>query len=168
MPGAAIQDRVFKLTGGHPALDLVNTLDWRFRQGRKDELMESYGDLLAFAEQSQLLTVEQVRGLGRTVSATARHRVLNETRELREALAEVFYAKLDGHSPGSAQIGTLERFFKELRGRQRMVWSELGLRWELADAENSARLPLWLLVRAASDLVLSDHLEMLRACGDPE
>jgi predicted RNA-binding Zn ribbon-like protein len=160
--------RVFELAGGHAALDLVNTLDWRFRQGDKDELLESYDDLLGFAEQSHLLTARQARELRRAVSASTGNRVLCEARELREALAEVFYAQLDGRNPGAAQIKVLERFLRDVRDRQKLLWSGTRFEWELAGVEDAPELPLWLLARAASGLVLSDHMEKLRACGDPE
>lgn len=160
--------RVFELAGGHAALDLVNTLDWRFRPGDEDELMESYDDLLGFAEQSHLLTARQTRELRRTVSATAGNRVLYETRELREALAEVFYAQLDGRNPGGVQLKNLERFLNGMRERQKLVWSDTHFDWELSGAENAPELPLWLLVRAAGDLTLSDNMKKVRACGDPQ
>jgi hypothetical protein len=35
----AIQNRPFELIAGHPALDLVNTLDWRFRDNGPEELL---------------------------------------------------------------------------------------------------------------------------------
>ena len=158
----------FKLTGGHPALDLVNTLDWRFREGETDELLESYEDVVSFAEQSHLLTTAQASELRRTVTADAGERVLEECRELREVLADLFYAQLDGYAPARAQINVLERFFKDLRDFERLVWHEPRLEWDLAMAENNHELPFWLLVSAASNLTFSADMERLRACGDPE
>src|SRR5271156_3200757 len=38
----------FQLVGGHPALDFVNTLDWRFRPSWPEELINTYNDLLRF------------------------------------------------------------------------------------------------------------------------
>src|SRR5215831_8995515 len=62
----AVDDRAFELVGGHPAIDLVNTLDWRFRENGPEELLASYSDLLRFAEQSDLLTPKQLRQITRT------------------------------------------------------------------------------------------------------
>ena len=36
----------FQLVAGHPVLDLVNTLDWRFRETGPEELLDGYDDLL--------------------------------------------------------------------------------------------------------------------------
>ena len=57
----SVEDRAFELIGGHPGVDLANTLDWRFRDDGPEELLASYGDLLRFAEQSELVTAKQAR-----------------------------------------------------------------------------------------------------------
>ncbi len=53
----------FKLYAGHPALELVNTLDLRFSDQALD-LIPTYRDLLRFTTQLELLTTEQARKLG--------------------------------------------------------------------------------------------------------
>ncbi len=89
----------FKLFAGHPALELVNTLDLRF-SANPQELLPSYADLLRFAVQLRLLPAEQARKLGRTVRENDGQRVLTSTVELREALAEVLYPWVDGDTAG--------------------------------------------------------------------
>ena len=81
---------LFKLHAGHPALELVNTLDFRFSAQTVD-LIPTYKDLLRFTTQLQLLTAEQARKLGRTVGEEEARRVVASTAELREALAKVLY-----------------------------------------------------------------------------
>ena len=39
------EERKFKLCAGDSALELVNTLDWRFRDSGTEELIESYDDV---------------------------------------------------------------------------------------------------------------------------
>src|SRR5271156_3956848 len=108
--------KTFELVAGHPALDLVNTLDWRFRNTGTEELLESYGDLLRFTEQAKLLTPKQARDLRRS----AGEKTLLRSRELREALADVFYEP----GPSSASRGTLERYFREARALQTLAWEQ--------------------------------------------
>lgn len=163
---AGATGRVFELSGGHPALDLVNTLDWRFREREPDEFLASYDDLVAFVEQNALLTAKQARQLRREANGTA-ERVLREARELREALAAVFYGRLDDVTPSPTQVKRLEDFLKEERGRERLVWNGRRAQWEISAAEISAEIPLWLLARSAGELLTSDDLEKMRACGDP-
>ena len=161
LPG---QIRSFELIGGSAALDLVNTLDWRFRETGPEELIESYGDLIAFAEQSGLLTTRQARRLLRETDETKGGRVLSAARELREAASEVFYSALDGGNPSAASIANLETSFKSAREQQRLIGEGSGLRWEWP-AELSPELPLWQLAVSAEELLTSDKLGLLRECA---
>jgi predicted RNA-binding Zn ribbon-like protein len=160
--------RQFELIAGDASLDLVNTLDWRFRDGQPEELLQSYADLIAFAEQSQLLTGRQAQELLRHTGPKAAERVLRECRELREALAEAVYAMLDGRAPAATAIKTLERCFKTARDRQKFVWSDSSFRWEFNGLESDPQFPLLLLLRVAADLVLSESFQKVRACDSPE
>jgi predicted RNA-binding Zn ribbon-like protein len=162
--GRSGQNRSFELIGGNAALDLVNTLDWRFREAAPEELVESYGDLLAFAEQAGLLTTRQARRLLRETDETKAARVLSAARELREAAAEVFYAALNGGNPGTASTAKLETLFKTARSQQRLIADRSGLRWEWP-AEVSPDLPLWQLALSAEELLTSDRLSLLRECA---
>jgi predicted RNA-binding Zn ribbon-like protein len=164
----ANQDRVFELVAGQPVLDLVNTLDWRFRGDEPEELLESYSDLLGFAEQSALLTAKQVRGLLRQTSDAGRERVQMATKELREAVADVLYAGIDGRKPPTTPIKTLERFFKKAREPRGLLWNRSRLNWDWPEAERAVELPLWLLALSAEELMTSNKIDMVRACAKPD
>src|SRR5438045_2531345 len=124
------QSRSFELIAGHPALDLVNTLDWRFRDNGSEELLAGYDDLLAFAAQSAILSPKQLRQLVRTGNDSASAQAVVACRELREATAEIFYAAVDNRTPPTSQVKIVEKYFKEARGRQRLVWTGSRLAWE--------------------------------------
>jgi len=151
----------FQLIAGHPALDLVNTLGWRFGERAPLELLTSYDDLLRFTEQSKLLTPRQVRQLRRSGSARGDERTLPRSIELREALAEVFYS----HSATS--LTTLGRHFKAARMHQELAWKDSRLEWKWVAAE-SPELPLWALALSAENLMTSEALDRVRACDDHE
>jgi predicted RNA-binding Zn ribbon-like protein len=164
----AQQRRNFQLVGGNVALDLVNTLDWRFREAGPEELLTSYESLLNFVVQTKLLTVKQTRHLIRATSASAGDHVLEDTRELREALAELIYAGVDGSNPSSASLLTLEKFFQSARAQTKLVRGGARLQWDWAGAEAKPEFPLWVLTRAASRLMLSENIERVRACDNPD
>jgi predicted RNA-binding Zn ribbon-like protein len=164
----AVDDRVFELIGGHPTIDLVNTLDWRFRENGPEELLASFSDLLRFAEQSDLLTTKQVRQIIRSGPDRTAARALVTCRELREAAAEALYASVDDRAPAASQIKTLDRLFKEAHERQRLAWSGPRFRWELPVSECGPELPLWMLSVSAARLFVSDDMQRLRACENPE
>jgi predicted RNA-binding Zn ribbon-like protein len=162
------QVRNFQLIAGQPALDLVNTLDWRFRAGEPEELLASYGDLVGFAAQLNLLTARQARQLLRAASEKASASVLGAARELREALAAVLYATKDGRKPGAGPVKTLERCFNVAHAHRELGWDAGRLQWSWTDAEGAPDLPLWQIALSAEQLITSDELASVRECGDPE
>jgi len=165
---SARQDREYELIAAHPVLDLVNTLDWRFRDGNSEELLDSYRNLLRFLEQSEQLTPAQTGRMARGVSGKDTSRIVEAVRELREAVAEVLYAMLDRRKPTAASIKTLEACFKAVSKHQSLSWSDSGLIWDWPLIASSPDLPLWILSLSASKLLTSNEIEKIRACDNPE
>jgi predicted RNA-binding Zn ribbon-like protein len=162
------QDGSFELVAGHPALDLVNTLDWRFRENGPEELLASYDDLLRFAAQSELLTPKQIKQISRNSTESAAANALVDCRELREAAAEILYAFVDERAPSASQLKILDRTFKEARNRQRLAWSKFRLHWEWPATEEGAEFPFWMLAASTARLLISEDIRRLRACEKPD
>jgi predicted RNA-binding Zn ribbon-like protein len=156
----------FKLHAGHPALELVNTLDLRFST-TPEELLPAYRDLLRFAAQLRLITAEQARKLERAVDQKDARRTLASTVELREALSAVLYGWIDGAKPPAGQVKILEQHFQEAALHRTLRADKSGLVWSWAGAEQQAEIPLWKLAQAASDLLVSSDAELVKDCGDP-
>ena len=158
----------FKLHAGHPALELVNSLDMRFSP-QTIELLPNYAELLRFCTQLQLLPAEQARKLARTTTDVQARRVLTSTRELRETLAAVLYAWSDGGKPTAAQLEVLERHFHTaaLQRNLRGVGTHLDWTWKERGTTLAPELPLWKLAQAAADLLVSSDTEHIKDCGDP-
>ena len=156
----------FKLFAEHPALELVNTFDLRFSANPQD-LLPTYADLLRFAAQLRLLPAEQARKLGRTVGAQDGQRVLASTVELREALASVLYAWVDGGKPADRQVEILEAHFHAAALHRRLRSGDERLVWSWSGFEQQAELPLWKLAQSASDLLVSEDAQRVKGCGDP-
>lgn len=160
--------RVFELIAGDPALDLVNTLDWRFRESGAEELLTDYEDVLAFTEQTGMLSASTVSHL-RAANKRDRTAVLYSARELRERCAEVFYAMAERHRVRPSAISALEGYFQSARAMQRLLVSKESLIWELAGLERALELPLWALALRAEALFTSSMaLKNLRVCGAEE
>ena len=160
--------RRFELIAGHPALDLVNTLDWRFRESGTEELLAGYDDLIGFAAQCELLTPKQIRSILRNSTESAAAAALIATRELREAAAGIFYAIVDDRTPAGSQIKFIEQCFKEARDHQHLQWSDSRLGWEWPASECGPELPLWMLAISTARLLLSGDMRLLRACEKPD
>jgi predicted RNA-binding Zn ribbon-like protein len=167
--GAQFGSLRFDLVGGQPVLDLVNTLDWRFREEPPpEELLTDYGAVLRFAEQSGLIENSQARRLLRTTTESKAAQVLAAVQELREAAALVLYAALDGDEPGASTISTLEGYFKRGRHAQRLLRTQGKLDWAFPHGDPVSELPLLELSLRAEELMTSDAMERVRECGNSE
>ena len=165
---SASPDRAFQLIAGHPALDFVNTLDWRFRDNGPEELLAGYDDLLRFAAQAHILGAKQIRHIVRTATEPAAADAVVACRQLREAAAGIFYAAVDSRTPPASQIKIIERCSREAREHQRLAWSGSRVVWEWPASESSPELPFWILSLSTARLLLSDELRLLRACEKPD
>lgn len=161
----------FDLSGGHPALDLVNSLDNRFSSQGPTELLNGYEDLLRFMAQSRLLDASQVQFLSRTAKPAAAARAVRATRELRETLATILYAALEGRAPSEAELLGLQHYFQAAGRHRELVWRggtneerPPGAQWQWGRFVRDCELPVWILAQSASDLVLSSALQRMRAC----
>jgi predicted RNA-binding Zn ribbon-like protein len=156
----------FQLIAGHVALDLVNTLDNRFNESGPEELLSNYDDLLRFAVQSELLSERQARKLKRTdASHTEQAQVLEQVRELRETLASVAYAQLEGKEASGASLVILEEFFKQAGSQRHLTAENLQLTWSWRGLGRQIAAPMWLLAQSVADLMLSGHAVQLRCCA---
>lgn len=159
-------DAPFSLVAGHPALDLVNTLDNRFREAGPAELLDDYAALLRFTEQSGLLNGTQTRVLARRAGSADVERVSAAVRDLREAAASVLYSRLEDGAPLPKDVRTLESYFRSARDQQELVEThspQLGWDWRLS-ATTEADLPVWILSLQTSALLTSEAMSRLRSC----
>lgn len=163
-----MRGRVFDLSGGHPALDLVNTLDWRFRESGPEELLADYSDVLRFLEQAALLPSSHARKLLRSVSDTKGEKVLAEIRALREAAAELFYAVIDERTPSPATVRQVQECFASARPHEQLNWTGQKLAWSMPHSSADPALPLWLLSLSTNALMTSDQMNLVRQCGSEE
>jgi predicted RNA-binding Zn ribbon-like protein len=164
---------IYDLCGGHPALDFVNSLDNRFREDGPIDLLADYADLLRFTEQTQLLDSRQVRRLANSTNPRTATRTLRSARELREAMAAALYANVDGRPPLATVVRTLEGYFHNASRHRELRWEQPPqhsdgrpvLGWDWGRFETNVELPLWILAQAASQLMMSDAMKRIRACG---
>jgi predicted RNA-binding Zn ribbon-like protein len=170
--------RTFQLIAGHPVLDFVNTLDYRFREAGPIELLASYADLSGFVRQSGLARERQSVGPQGTSHTPAAAKALKSARDLREALATWFYTTDDGNPVRLEAVNTLERCFLDadrhrelaaLRDRPldpapRESNNFLRVAWTWGRFENHPHLPVWLIAQAAAGLLTSEDTDRIHQC----
>jgi predicted RNA-binding Zn ribbon-like protein len=157
----------FELIGGHPAPDLVNTLDWRFRDTGSEELINNYADVVRFIEQSGMIGTGDAHRLLRGTPENKAQKVVTAIRELREALAEILYAAVAGKSPSGSSVRKLEACLNEASAQQQLHWEGAKLEWKLPQFPSLAA-PFWLLTLSAGQFITSDQMQLLHECGNDE
>ncbi|GLY15392.1 hypothetical protein Kisp01_24070 [Kineosporia sp. NBRC 101677] len=144
--------------GGHPAVDLVNTVDRPDGHPPYDHLA-TYPELLDWSRRVGVLSQAETDALLGSVSPSAAQRAVQRVQELREVLIETFTAVTAGAPVGSwpqLQPYVVEAIeHAELHGH--------GLRWPA----EAAQAMLWPLAHGAFVLLTADpaDLERLKHCG---
>jgi predicted RNA-binding Zn ribbon-like protein len=168
MPLHRLTPAAFELCGGHPALDLVNSLGDRFLPGHTLERLTDYGTLLRFTVDVGLLDSRRARQLAQADGVLA-ERAVRAARELREALAAALYAHVEGRAIPAPELRTLERWFQRAARHRELSAprADGALQWDWGRFGNRVELPVWLLAQSAAELVTSTSLSHVSACGDP-
>jgi predicted RNA-binding Zn ribbon-like protein len=159
-------DYEFDLSGGRLCLDFCNTIGWR-GSDEPNEHLRSYGDFVAWAEQSRAVTAREARALLRR--ATARpaeaRQALARAIELREALYRVFAAVASGRSPRAPDLAIVNAAVPDAFERSRLVASRDGFTLAASVKDDDLAAPLTPVVRSAIDLITSPDVERVRTCA---
>jgi predicted RNA-binding Zn ribbon-like protein len=161
------------LHGGHPALDFVNTLDWRDRpaaEGGPEDMLVSYGALLACWRRLDIIGAATQAELGRAATRQPAQAVavLAEAVALREAMYRLAQAARQGKIAKPADLEVLNRcLLRYPEGRviaavngARLGWKTHGDRLELGS-------PLGAMARLGADLLVTAEPNSIRCCAGP-
>jgi predicted RNA-binding Zn ribbon-like protein len=155
-----------ELIGGHPALDLVNTVSWRHDPDHRRENLAVALDLLTWAHRAAVLDTHQLTAtrLATTEDPETAERVLRQVHELREQLHHHLADHID-HPGGEQPINQgspLQRALADAVTASSLTGTPA--RWTL-----QARGPLDLarvLTLHALDLLQTMPPDRLRRCDD--
>jgi predicted RNA-binding Zn ribbon-like protein len=162
---AQFRQHHFKLAGGHPALDFINTVhDWTATEPR--DYLSEFGDAIRFGETSGLLT--------RADASRLRYRMprleLERLRKLRGLLRRIFQMRISGGTPSSTDLERLgDDLFESARATRLMTTpdrrsSQLLMRREInAELAGDALLRLR-IVEAGVALLVSDAMPRIKSC----
>lgn len=156
----------FEFVGGHPCLDFVNTVGG-LRGGVATELLADGDALIRWSEAARLIRQNEGRRLRRAARANPRQARVALSRAIR--LREALYALL---RPGRAWAGERARPLKcvnqELivaQTRRRIAKRGAGFSQEWSDVDAGLSGLLGPIVRAAAELLTSDHGRRIRECA---
>ncbi|UCF20680.1 MAG: ABATE domain-containing protein [Gemmatimonadota bacterium] len=155
----------FELSGGRLSLDFANTVDNRPTEGRK-ELLNSYSDLIAWAEQAGVIEAEEARvlgeeGMSRPADADA---ALAAARDLREALFAIFSSIASGRGLPERSIAALNAALPAAMSALRLAAVDGGFEWRWAPDRRGLDRMLAPLIRDAAELLTSPDLSRVRLC----
>lgn len=150
---------VFSRIGGHVALDLINTVEWRLSDERREEDLLDYEDAVRWARQMALITDDEAVDLARLAahSAAGADDELTRVRALREAVYSALFS-----DAGSTSVITE---YREATARAELSPHDDHWGWDLP-----VDLPLVRrrIALAAVDLMTHSDLSNLSQCQDAE
>lgn len=155
----------FDLSGGDLALDLANTKSRRPTPDPREDLRE-YGDLVAWGLQAGAIGRDDAAALHALAARNPRaaQAALGRTRDLREAVFEVFSAVAGERALPQAALDRINTALPAAMARLRLDRAAGGATWAWAGAPDLDRV-LWPAVRAAALLLTGADRQRVRECG---
>jgi predicted RNA-binding Zn ribbon-like protein len=157
----------FDWRGGHPALDLVNTLDERPFPS-PIENVATYADLVRFAELAKLIEPSVAQRL-RKLTGAACSRVANQARKLREHLHDVLAAAHAGRPMPQTDLEAIGRAIHAAHSARALVLSTAPClathRWSQPVAPE---VPLHACALSIEHLLVDVDRKRIRKCGAPD
>jgi len=166
--------RPFRFLAGDLCLDFVNTVDWT-PAGRQHERMPDFGALLKWADSAGLLSHQARADLEQRARANPAEaaRAYAAGIDLRNRLQAVWSAMAAGAAPAPDQLAALERAIADAQRHRHLRARDRGrsgprVEWQWEPSGTDLRRPLWPVVLAAADLLLSDEAGRVRVCSGPD
>ena len=155
--------------GGNPALDFVNTLDWRLRP-EPTEGLHAYTDVLHWSWSAGLLSAPETHRLLEWALAHPRQAAqeLAQAKRLREALAALFANARDAKRLGETSLTFLNAAIREGGAKRGLRSAGQSAEWTWQDDPPSPRRPVWAVAAEAARVLTSSDRERIRQCRDDE
>ena len=159
--------RAIAMIGGHVALDFANTAGWHASEHRIEHL-PGYGDLVAWARRTGVLSARVAAGLRRAAQRHPRQaeRARRRAIALRERIYRVFAAIAQGRAPSAEDLVGLHAARAAAIRRAAPRWSGTGVELHWPEDPSDLDLPLHPIALAAASLLGSIPAGRLRQCGN--
>ncbi|HWN82192.1 MAG TPA: CGNR zinc finger domain-containing protein [Candidatus Udaeobacter sp.] len=159
-------------TGGSPALDFVNTLDWRGRVPPV-EMLNGFPDLVRWARTVAILEAGEAAALRTWSEAHPRPaaRALAEAIAVREAIAEIVQAIVQDEAVPATPLALLDQTCREALALRTLRPAGAGAMWgwrAVDGAHPEPARPALAVALDAARILTSNERERVRSCGDPE
>ena len=158
------RDRIF--IGGHPAVDFVNSIEYRAQPEETDHI-GSYERFLVWMSRASLLSGPRVREL-RQLAARNRSLTAETWREaarFRVAAHSLLTAKVNGRRLARPDLERVDDVCRRAHCNLALalVPDQVTWQWTAGDL----RQPLWVTAYSTAELLVSPQLQRLRVCANP-
>jgi predicted RNA-binding Zn ribbon-like protein len=150
-----------RILGGHPALDLANTVSARGDPPGR-ELLTGPAELLDWAARIELATPGEI-GAWRAAPPALLQAALGAVLELREALYRIFSAQAAGGVPAAADLALLQDLAREAAAGRSLHRLGHGFAWQWRDDEQPRGIARR-IAQAAVELLVGDRLGRVKEC----
>ncbi len=154
-----------ELVGGHVAIDLLNTVEWRGRPAPVDRLID-FAAVLVWCSRVGVLSAAPAAALTRWAQrepgrAVARHGAIVAG---REDLHCIVHAVSQNRPPPAAAVAAFNRLLAALPPAGELDFSDGRFVWRGIPADHLESL----LFRPAAELLAADGLRTIRLCQGPD
>jgi predicted RNA-binding Zn ribbon-like protein len=161
----------FDLSGGALCFDFANTVSRRHLPQLRAEHLSSYADLVAFAEQANLVPPKLAAALRSRSSRNPMEAqsAFRQSIVLREGLYRSFSAIAAGKHARSEDIQQINDSALEALQHRKLIRTNGNYRWEW-QPKGSDLLDriLWSIAESAANLLTSEDRAAIRECGAPD
>jgi predicted RNA-binding Zn ribbon-like protein len=161
----------FDLSGGALCLDFANTVSHRHIPQRRAEQLDSYADLLAFADQSKLLPPKLAASLRARAGGDpgGARSAFRKSVVLRESLYRAFSAIAAGKHAPPADVQQINDFALVALQHRKLAQRNGEYRWEWqSNGSDLLDRILWPIAESAAELLTSEARAAIRECRAPD
>jgi predicted RNA-binding Zn ribbon-like protein len=148
------------LRGGHPVIDLVNTVAWRGDDARRVDNLGDYSDLVAWCRHAGVVSATEASDLMRAMESDrdSAQRAVVRAKRLREALHALW---TDG---APSALPTISAEYRNALQHRELRAVDASVEW--VDRQWSVLTPVARLVIAAVDLITETPRDRVKTCDD--
>jgi predicted RNA-binding Zn ribbon-like protein len=155
------------LDAGHPALNFVNTLEWRGSSSPNDLLME-ISNFIEWALAAELVDAGGANAI--RVHVKKHPRVSQQSFKRIVAARELFYRIFSSiaqdDEPIESDLLGFNKILSDANSQVKLVKQSGSYQWSWEYDALSLDVVLWMLARAAAELLTSSDIQRLGECAD--
>lgn len=154
-------DYQYQFIAGNLALDFVNTVAYRFDPEKLQDHLQSAEELRLWANQACLPDCDAINRC-----RPMRGRALLRVRVIREQLFDIFYAIANEKRLPELALRRVAIALNACRAKQTLSVRGGEIRWAWRPGAGYADFVLYPILTAATDLLTSNSLQLMRQCAD--